>query len=32
LGRELIAKGGGYSKQEAEEETAKAALEAKGWS
>lgn len=31
LGDELIAKGGGYSKQEAEEETAKIALEAKGW-
>jgi ribonuclease III len=31
LGRELVAKGGGYSKQEAEEETAKAALKAKGW-
>lgn len=31
LGRELAAKGGGYSKQEAEEETAKAALKAKGW-
>jgi ribonuclease-3 len=32
LGDKLIAKGGGYSKQEAEEETAKKALEAKGWS
>jgi ribonuclease-3 len=32
LGDELVAKGGGYSKQEAEEETARAALKAKGWS
>jgi ribonuclease III len=32
LGQEFVAKGGGYSKQEAEEETAKKALEAKGWS
>lgn len=31
LGNELVAKAGGYSKQEAEEETAKAALKAKGW-
>lgn len=31
LGEELVAQAGGYSKQEAEEETAKAALEAKGW-
>jgi len=31
LGRELVAKGSGYSKQEAEEETAKEALKAKGW-
>ncbi len=31
LGDELIAEAGGYSKQEAEEETAKAAMEAKGW-
>jgi ribonuclease III len=31
LGAELVAKGGGYSKQEAEEETAKVALKAKGW-
>jgi ribonuclease-3 len=31
LGDHLVAKGGGYSKQEAEEETAKKALEAKGW-
>ena len=31
LGPEFVAKGGGYSKQEAEEETAKKALEAKGW-
>jgi len=31
LGGQLVAKGGGYSKQEAEEETAKAALKAKGW-
>jgi len=32
LGDQMIAKGGGYSKQEAEEETAKLALKAKGWS
>lgn len=32
LGDELVAKGGGYSKQEAEEATAKEALKAKGWS
>jgi len=32
LGENLVAKGGGYSKQEAEEETAKQALKAKGWS
>lgn len=32
LGQEFVAKGGGYSKQEAEEETAKQALETKGWS
>ncbi len=32
LGKEFVAKAGGYSKQEAEEETAKKALEAKGWS
>jgi len=31
LGDHLVAKGGGYSKQEAEEETAKLALKAKGW-
>jgi len=31
LGDQLVAKGGGYSKQEAEEETAKNALAAKGW-
>ncbi len=31
LGKELVAKAGGYSKQEAEEETAKAALKAKNW-
>ncbi len=31
LGDELVARAGGYSKQEAEEETAKKALEAKGW-
>ena len=31
LGDELVARGGGYSKQEAEEETAKSALKAKGW-
>jgi len=31
LGQECIAQGGGYSKQEAEEETAKKALEVKGW-
>jgi len=31
LGNVLVAKGGGYSKQEAEEETAKAALKAKNW-
>jgi ribonuclease-3 len=31
LGDQLVAKGGGYSKQEAEEETAKLALKAKGW-
>jgi ribonuclease-3 len=31
IGKELIARGGGTSKQEAEEETAKIALEAKGW-
>ena len=31
IGSELIAKGGGTSKQEAEEETAKIALGAKGW-
>lgn len=31
LGKELVAQGGGYSKQEAEEETAKKALAAKGW-
>lgn len=31
LASDLVAKGGGYSKQEAEEATAKAALEAKGW-
>jgi len=31
LGNELVAQAGGYSKQEAEEETAKAALAAKKW-
>lgn len=31
LGDELVARGGGYSKQEAEEETAKKAMEAKKW-
>ncbi|HOX29581.1 MAG TPA: ribonuclease III [Candidatus Paceibacterota bacterium] len=31
IGPELIAKGGGTSKQEAEEETARIALETKGW-
>ncbi len=31
LGKELVAKGGGYSKQEAEEATAKKAMEVKGW-
>lgn len=31
LGDELIACGGGYSKQEAEEETARKAMEAKNW-
>lgn len=31
LGDELVAQAGGYSKQEAEEETAKAALAAKNW-
>jgi len=31
LGNELVAQAGGYSKQEAEEETAKAALAAKNW-
>lgn len=31
VGDEMAAKGGGFSKQEAEEETAKNALEAKGW-
>ncbi|MCU0653688.1 MAG: ribonuclease III [Candidatus Pacebacteria bacterium] len=32
LSNEMVAKGSGYSKQEAEEVTAKNALEAKGWS
>jgi len=31
LGKELVAKGEGSSKQEAEEESAKLALEAKSW-